>query len=231
MKYKRKFKGKVGQSLILFVVFWAIVHFCGWYSNGFEGFLNLNLARITLSVSILLGLLTSNSGKSSNEYYELLPFINSYKIKEEEYRFSPGGFNLLARSLYFCIALFLLSMSFYLTREEIGYIDYSITVLIILVLGLMVWKYLKNRNDFLLINNENIQWFDKEFSQEIILKLNEIQSYEVENESYKSLDYPLKIIINANNVQYTIDLKEMSILQYSAVIIEQLKIKVDSFKK
>ena len=110
------------------------------------------------------------------------------------------------------------------------FLDYLITPFVILGLGLLVWKYLKNRKDFLLINNDNIQWFDKEFNKHIIIKLNEIQSYNSVNKSNKSLDYPIKISINANNVWYTINLEEMSILQYSAEIIEQLKMKIDSSK-
>ena len=84
MKYKRKFTGKVGQSFILFAGFWGIMHFLGWYSEGFEEFLNLELVCTTMCVSILLALLLSNSGKTKNEIYELLPFVNSYIVKEDE---------------------------------------------------------------------------------------------------------------------------------------------------
>jgi hypothetical protein len=229
MKKKRVYISKIKFDILNLLIFWLICHFAAWYSNGFTGLYSSKLIFLSSGVTILLLLLLSNSGSAKNDTQIGLPFINSYVIIDDEHIFNPGGFNLFIRILYFLIALgFVFASSLNEKNNPLGLFEFGLCLIIVYFILNLLMKYLKNRKDFISITKTRISWLDNQEKKQINIDFNQIQSYETENLKYKTSDYPKKIIIKTPENTFYIDLAQMSILQFSVQIIDQIKKNLDS---
>jgi hypothetical protein len=232
MKKNIYFLGKIHYDVIAVLLFWIIIHLICWYVQGFTGLYTSQLLFSSLGVSILLFLLLSNSGKGKKDSYFSLPLINSYYKKGNELKITPGGLNMAIRVFYFLLAIASVSISSF--KEETSSLNvFDIFFSLFLLFGILffVIKYLKNRNDFILINTERISWFDDSDKKQMNIDLKSISSYEIESIKDKRLEYPKKIILHINDIKYCIDLEKMSMMQFSDEIIEVLKKNWDSSKQ
>lgn len=224
MKAKRKFIGKFHYDVLMLLVFWLIIHCMGWYSNGFKDFLSSQLLYLTLSISFLLLLLLSSNG-NKKEYSVGLPLINSYKETPFGIEVTPGGFNLLMRIFYFVFALILMFLAFLNDGwKDTSILEILMLVLFTFILLFLVLKYFRNRNDYLSIDQQTISWFDNLNKNVLNVELKSIVDFKVQEIEFKKNKYPQKLILNTNDNKYTIDLEEMSMLQFSNEIIGQLEV-------
>jgi hypothetical protein len=232
MKKNIYFLGKIHYDVIAVIIFWIINHLVCWYLQGFTGLYTSQLIFLSLGVSILLLLILSNSGKGKKDLYFSLPLINSYYKKGNELKITPGGLNMAIRVFYFFLAIASVSISSF--KEESSSLNvFDIFFSIILLFGILFFiiKYLKNRNDFILINTQSILWFDDSDKKQMNVDLKEVSNYEIKSIKEKGLDYPQIIILHANEKKYSIDLEKMAMLQFSEEIIEVLKKNWDNLKQ
>ena len=231
MKTQRHFLGKLHSNLLMLVVFWVIVHLVGWYSNGFVGFLSLQLILTTVGVTLLLSLLLSSSGRGKNDLQFGLPFVNSYLESANALKISSGGLNFYMRVFYFILSLILIGASFiYDAANDLSLVEAFLGLIFIAGILFYIIRYIRNINEYLSINEFSISWYDDFTKGKIELQFKDILSFNVENEQYKSVDHPKSIFLKTLDKNYTIDLKDMSMLQFSSKIIQHLENNIELHK-
>ena len=224
MKTKRKFLGKFHIDLLMLLIFWLIMHCAGWYSNGGKDFLSSQLLYLTLSITFLLLLFLSSTG-SDKEYLVGLPLINSYKETPFGIEVTPGGFNLLMRLFYFVMALILMFLAFFKDGwENSSLLEILMIIVFAFILLFLVVKYFQNRNDYISIDQYSISWFDNQNKNVLKVDLKSIVDFKVQKVEFKKEKYTQKIILNTSDISYTIDLEEVSMLQFSNEIMNQLEV-------
>jgi hypothetical protein len=182
MKSKRYFLGKPLYDVGALIVFWIIIHFLGWYSNGYGDFFKEQLVLITTGVTLLLSLLLSNSGNNKNDFQLGLPFINSYIELDYEIKITSGGLNLFMRVFYFALAVILILAG--LISEAVNtltLIEIFSTLILLSSILFFVAKYMKNSKDYLSINLTTISWYDDSIKNKISVDFKNIKSFEVKN--------------------------------------------------
>jgi hypothetical protein len=112
-------------------------------------------------------------------------------------------------------------------KSDISLIDIFLILIFLIFILFYVIRYLKNRNDYLSIDSQQISWFDNEGNKKIVIDLNEVVNYSIIQERIKSDEYPKLININTRKKNFSIDLQKMSLLQFSEIIIDQLKSNLD----
>jgi hypothetical protein len=232
MKLKRHFLGKLNSNLFMLLILWVIAHLAGWYSNGFVGLFSLHLILTTIGVTLLLSLLLSSSGNSKNDLQFGLPFINSYLEAEHVLKISSGGLNFFMRVFYFILSLILIGVSLsYDAVNNLSLVEAFLGLIFLFGILFYTLRVIRNFNDFLSINAFSISWYDNSKNGKIELQFKDILSFKVENEQYKSVEHPKSIILNTLDKNYTINLKEMSMLQFSSKIIQHLENIIELNKK
>jgi len=224
MRKRIRFIGKFHVNIITVFLFWIIVHVTGWYLNEFSGFFTTQLVLTTLPITLLFSLSLSNKGKTKGDFYFGLPFINSYMTAENELKVSNGGFNFFIRIFYFILASALIASADAIEKDtSTSFSDILFSIIFFGGVLFYIIRFLKNRNDHLTINKGAISWFDDSVKQTIKVDLDNIVELSIQNVQYKSLDYPQKIVLLTREGEYTINLEEMAMLQFSDLIIQQLQ--------
>jgi hypothetical protein len=232
MKPKRHFLGKPHYDVAALFVFWIIIHFLGWYSNGYGDFFKGQLVLITIGVTLLLSLILSSSGNNKNDFQLGLPFINSYIESNYEIKITSGGLNLFMR-VFYCILAVILILSGLIdeANSSLTLIEMLLTLIFIVVILFFIIKYIRNSKDYLSFNLHTISWYDYSIKNKISIDFKNIKSFEIKTHQYKGLDYPEKIILKTPDRPYAIDLKEMSMLPFSSIIIIHLQIITEHSQK
>lgn len=219
MKKNRIFISSLKNNFLFLICGWAVIHLIGWWYNLGSGIISPNLLMVTFSITILLSLILSTSGKNNGEISFELPFINSYTKQEDNFEFKPGGFNIFIRSMYFIVAIFLLITNLQFGGSVIS--DWLGIIFGILIIGFAVISYLSNKNDFLILNSNCISWYDNEQKEKISVEWHMINKYSVINYSSDkgNIIYPEKIVFNTSEKEFSLNMKTMSILPYSQIVI------------
>lgn len=226
MKKNRIFISSLKNNFLFLICGWAVIHLIGWWYNLGSGIISPDFLMVTFSLTILLSLILSTSGKNKGGTSFDLPFINSYIKHEDNFEFKPGGFNIVIRSIYFFVAMFLLIKNLQFETSVIS--DWFGIIFGILIIGFAVISYLSNKNDFLIIDSNCISWYDNEQKEKISVEWHLINKYSVINYSSdkSSIRYPEKIVFHTSEKEFLLNMETMSILPYSQIIIELLESRI-----
>jgi hypothetical protein len=225
MKKKRIFLSSFKSDILYLLIAWIIIHILAWLHYTHLKIFSFDMLTVTFSITLLLSLILSKIGVNKNNTYFGLPFINSYIKEGDYYEFKPGGLNIVIRSLYFIVAMLLLlsNMQF----RQLG-ADWFGVIYAILIIGFGVISYLSNKNDFLNINSNCISWYDNEQKEKISVEWHLINKYSVINYSSDkgNIRYPEKIVFHSSDKEFSLNMKTMSMLPYSQIIIELLESRI-----
>jgi hypothetical protein len=144
---------------------------------------------------------------------------------------SPGGFNFFIRTFYLLIAGSCILLSFYFDPTESfenSYLAITLFVIYLISIIISVSNYFKNRNDSIVITEKAISWFDDKNKSTVEINLPDIKSFEIQTNNDSKYPYPVGLILKTQSENYSINLKSMSILQFSHVIIGQLEENLES---
>lgn len=226
MKKKRIFLSSFKSDFLYLLIAWIIIHILAWLHYTHLKIFSFDMLTVTFSITLLLSLILSKIGVNKNNTYFGLPFINSYIKQGEYYQFKPGGFNMVIRLFYFTVAMFFIFIN--LQFGQLVITDWVDIIFGILIIGFGVISYFSNKNDFLNINSNCISWYDNDQKEKVTIEWHLINKYSVIKYSNKkgNIEYPEKIVFHTSKEEFSFNMKTMSILQYSQIIIELLESRI-----
>ena len=217
---KRSFLYLPIYFFILFFVFILLVNYVYWDKSTtfFAPF------KIFFSSGISLGLIGGmliNSNLSS---------VDVFLKNNSSYLFTNHWSTSIIKLLFTSIGSILLILFYIFQPEEIllkSFWDYfTFCVSIFFGFGLIVaiispiWELIQNKGDYILIENDHIEWFDDKNNETFELKFSEIKSMENREDI-------LKIKVFSKN-ELVIDFKSMSLLPQMDFIIKKISEKTIS---
>ena len=217
---KRSFLHLPIYFFILFFVFILLVNYVYWDKSTtfFAPF------KIFFSSGISLGLIGGMLINSKVTSVDVFLKNNSSCL------FTNHWSTNIIKLLFTSIGLILLILFYIFQPEEIllkSFWDYfTFCVSIFFGFGLIVaiispiWELIQNKGDYILIENDHIEWFDDKNNETFELKFSEIKSMENRENILKIKDFSKNELV--------IDFKSMSLLPQSDFIIKKISEKTIS---
>lgn len=228
-----------GLPLIFFIIFFVFI-FSINYSTSSIGPSGAEVAQSTpfyalykvlLSSGIplvLIGLLLSSTSVLS---------IDIYEKNKSSYLFTNHTLTIILKIIIIIIGLILCILSSMFEPESktpLSFWDYlliCIGILFIVGIALQIFNSIKNliqnRGDYVLIENEKLEWFDDKNNAVNEIKFSEIKSYKKISEDTSESPEIIGILIVSNlDKELKIDFESMSLIPQSEFILKVISEKI-----